>query len=67
MGVRKLERKEYITAEFLYRSPVSSFIGLFKVFPELCKLARKVKADPGGAIMEIWDIPDNEILYRMEI
>lgn len=59
--VKELEKKEYLTVDFPYRNPFSSFMGVLKVHPQL------KKAGSEGFVMEIWDIPNKKIEYRKEI
>lgn len=62
--VKEFPKKQYLTAEFPYRNPFSSLIGLVKVYPKLNKPALNLNPENDGAIMEIWDIPNKQIIYR---
>ncbi len=57
--VKQLETKDYLTAEFPFKGKLSSIFGILKVYPKL--------NEGSGPVMEIWDIPNNKILYRKEI
>ena len=58
--------KKYITAEFPYKSNVSIILGVLKVYPAMMKFVKDNNYDEKGAIMEIYDISNNRILYRKE-
>lgn len=64
--IRVLPVKEYITAEFPYKGKMSVMIGLMKVYPALMKYVKANKFAETGPIMEIYDLPNNKILYRKE-
>ena len=65
--VKTLPEKKYLTVEFPYRNPLSSLMGIFKVYPVLKKEAQKINPGFEGSVMEIWDIPQKKIFYRKEI
>lgn len=65
-NVRVLPVKEYITAEFPYKGKMSVMIGLMKVYPALIKYVKANDYAQTGPIMEIYDLPNNKILYRKE-
>ena len=58
--------KEYITAEFPFKGKMSIMIGLVKVYPALLKYVKANGYSEAGPIMEIYDMPNNKILYRKE-
>lgn len=65
-NIRVLPVKEYITAEFPYKGKMSVMIGLMKVYPALMKYVKANDYAETGPIMEIYDLPNNKILYRKE-
>jgi effector-binding domain-containing protein len=65
-NVKVLPVKEYITAEFPYKGKMSVMIGLMKVYPALMKYVKANNYAQAGPIMEIYDLPNNKILYRKE-
>lgn len=64
---RTFPSKKYITAEFPYKGKASVIFGVMKVIPALAKYAVKKGYDEDGAIMEIYDVPNQKIFYRKEI
>jgi len=58
--------KNYITAEFPFKGKMSIMIGVMKVYPSLMKFAKENGYSEVGPIMEIYDMPDNKIIYRKE-
>ncbi|MDP4239191.1 MAG: hypothetical protein Q8904_06950, partial [Bacteroidota bacterium] len=58
--------KRYITAEFPFKGRMSILIGILKIYPALTKYAKKNGYGETGPIMEIYDMPNNKILYRKE-
>lgn len=64
--IKVLPRKQYITTEFPFKGKVSIIFSLMKVYPALHKFAEKNKLN-GGAVMEIYDMPNKMIFYRQEI
>jgi DNA gyrase inhibitor GyrI len=65
--VKVFPEGDYLVAEFPYKNKLSVFMSLAKVYPALNKYAEKHNYHPNGFVMEIYDIPNNKILYRMEI
>ncbi len=66
-NIKTFPEKEYITAEFPYKGKTSIFISIMKVYPALNKFAQQKGLNEEGAVMEIYDIPNNKILYRKEL
>ncbi len=58
--------KKYIVSSFPYRTKASVIFSLLKVYPALNKYAEKNNLT-GGPVMEIYDIPNKKIYYRMEL
>ena len=65
-NVRVCPVKNYITAEFPYKGKVSIMIGLMKVYPALKEYVKLYGYTETGPVMEIYDMPDNKIFYRIE-
>lgn len=64
---RKINQKSYIVAEFPYKSKISIFFGIFKVYPALQKFSESNGYTKDGEIMEIYDMQNKKIQYRREI
>jgi len=64
--IKVLPVKDYITAEFPYKGKMSILIGLMKVYPALLKNVKANGYSEEGPIMEIYDLPNNKILYLKE-
>lgn len=62
-----LQNKKYITTEFPYKGKLSVMLSIMKVYPALSKYAKEKGYNEDGAVMEIYDIPNDKILYRKEI
>ena len=65
--IKQIEEKEYIVTEFPYKGKISVFFSIMKVYPALQKYARAKRLGEDGSVTEIYDIPNNRILYRKEI
>jgi len=64
---RIFPNKEYITTTFPYKGKLSLIFSIMKVYPALNKFAIKNGYNENGAVMEIYDIPNKQILYRKEL
>ncbi len=64
---KELPKKEYIVCEFPYRGKISVLFSILKVYPALGKYAKENGYKEDGAVIEIYDIPSNRIMYRKEI
>jgi len=64
--IKVLPEKEYITTVFPFKGKMSIMVSLMKVYPALGKFAQKHELK-GGAVMEIYDMPNKKIYYRQEI
>ncbi len=65
--IRTFPEKEYIITEFPYKGKISIFFSIMKVYPALNKFAKKNSFNEESAVMEIYDVPNNKILYRKEL
>ena len=65
--VRTLLEKDYIITEFPYKGKTSIFFGIMKVYPALNKFAILNEYKEDSPVMEIYDVPNNKILYRKEL
>jgi len=65
--IKVLPKKQYIVAEFPYEGKLSIMVSIMKVYPSLKKYAEKNGFETNGAVMEIYDIPNGQILYREEL
>jgi len=57
----------YITTEFPFKGKMSVMIGILKVYPAMNKYIKENGLSEKGAVMEIYDTPNEKILYRKEI
>lgn len=64
--VKSFPRKAYIVTEFPFNGPVSVFIGVVKVYPAMNDYLKQHGYSEQGAVMEIYDTPNNKIVYRKE-
>ncbi|GHT50483.1 hypothetical protein AGMMS49982_05880 [Bacteroidia bacterium] len=55
-----------IVTEFPYKGMMSIFVGIMKVYPALAQYAKE-NGYAGGAVMEIYDVPNKTIIYRQEL
>jgi hypothetical protein len=65
--IRPLLEKEYIITEFPYKGKTSTLLGIMKVYPALNKFAKLNGYKEDSPVMEIYDVPNNKILYRKEL
>lgn len=65
--IKVLDKKKYITTEFPYKGKMSVMFSIMKVYPALNKYAKENGYNVDGAVMEIYDIPNDRMLYRKEI
>ena len=65
--IRTFPEKEYIITAFPYKGKISIFLGIMKVSRALNKFTKLNGYKEDGPVMEIYDIPNNKILYRKEL
>ncbi|MBC8754100.1 GyrI-like domain-containing protein [Kordia sp. YSTF-M3] len=65
--IRTFPEKEYMITEFPYKGKISIFFSIMKVYPALNKYAKLNGYQEDTPVMEIYDIPNNKILYRKEL
>lgn len=58
--------RKYITTEFPYKGKMSIMMSVLKVYPAMIKYVQDNGYSEKGPIMEIYDFPNNKILYRKE-
>ncbi|MDR0969926.1 MAG: GyrI-like domain-containing protein [Lentimicrobiaceae bacterium] len=61
--VKTLPVEMYLVAEFPFKSPLSIFIGMSKVYPAMTKYVAQHQLND-GLVMEIYDVPNKKIIYR---
>ena len=66
-AIRTFLEKEYIITEFPYKGKPSIFLGIMKVYPALNNFVKLNGFKEDSFVMEIYDIPNNKILYRKEL
>ena len=64
---RTFSKKKYIITEFPYKGKVSIFFSIMKVYPALNKFAEQNGFNEESAVMEMYDVSNNKILYRKEL
>lgn len=65
--IKQFSKSQYIIAEFPIKWFFSYTMWIIKVHPKLEEFAIENKLDPNSPVMEIYDIPNNKIIYRKEI
>lgn len=64
----KIPDKEImITTEFPFKGGLSVIFSIMKVYPALKKYAESKSYNPDTYVMEIYDVPNKKIMYRMKI
>ena len=63
--VKTLPKGTYTMTEFPYKGMMSILVGLMKVYPEMHKQHAKGNIEIDGPIMEIYDVPNKKIIYRI--
>jgi len=66
-ATRTFPQKKYITTEFPYKGKISIIFSIMRVYPVLKEFAKENGYAEDSAVMEIYDIPNNKILYRKVI
>ena len=64
--VKQIPRWTYVIAEYPIRWNLSYVLGVFKIYPALEKFSKENKLDNNVSITEIYDIPNEKIIYRQE-
>ena len=65
--IRIFPKGKYIITEFPYKGKISIFFSIMKVYPALTNFSMKNGYVEDSAVMEIYDIPNNKIIYRKVI
>ncbi len=63
-NIKEIPRQNSMVVEFPYKNPLSVFIGIMKVYPEMNKFIEENKLEQ-KEIMEIYDVPAKNIIYIM--
>ncbi|NLK92183.1 MAG: hypothetical protein GX273_03505 [Bacteroidales bacterium] len=63
--IKEIPAKKYLTATFPYKGQLSIFIGICRVYPALHHYVIKNNIPPIGAVMEVYDVPNKQIHYRI--
>ncbi|WP_462319185.1 hypothetical protein, partial [Marinilabilia sp.] len=56
----------YVVTEFPNKGKLSVMMGIFKVYPAISKYFKSEGLDEKGAVMEIYDVPNQTIIYRKD-
>lgn len=59
--------KRYLVTEFPYKNKMSVIFSLMKVYPAMNKYCKVNNLSGESPVMEIYDIPDCKIKYRIEL
>lgn len=66
-NIKTYPYKKYLVTEFPYKGNFSIFTGIMRVYPAIHKYIKNNDLKIDGHIMEIYDIPNKKIIYRVEI
>ncbi len=66
-NIKTYPHKKYLVTEFPYKDNFSIFTGIMRVYPAIHKYIESNDLKIDGHIMEIYDIPNKKIIYRVEI
>jgi effector-binding domain-containing protein len=66
-NIKTFPKKQYMIAEFPYKGKLSVMFSMMKVYPALNKYAEENGYQKDTPVMEIYDVPNNKIIYRKEI
>ncbi len=66
-NIKNLPKEEYIVTEFPYKNTMSVFFSLMKVYPALTKYAKENNHREDTPVTEIYDIPNNKIIYLKKL
>lgn len=64
--VRRFPEKTYVVTEFPNKGKPSVMMGIFKVYPAINKFVETAGLNKEGAVMELYDMPNNIIMYRKD-
>jgi hypothetical protein len=64
--VKQIDKKQSLVTEFPFTTPLSIMLGVVKVYPEINRYIKE-KGYKNNAIMEIYDMLNKKITYRMEL
>jgi ribosomal protein S24E len=65
--IMELPIQKYLTTEFPYKNRLSVILSIIKVYPALNRFVKANDFEEDTPVIEIYDIPNNKILYRKEI
>ncbi len=65
--VKTFPKSTYLCSDFPFKSKISMFFALAKVYPAMEKYLTKKQWKEDGFVMEIYDIPNKKIYYRKKI
>lgn len=64
-NTKELPKGDYPTIKFPYKGKLSVIVGLLKVYPALNKFKEENKEYQDSFAIEVWDIPNKMIIYRI--
>jgi len=64
--VKILPKGKYIVSEFSLKGTPSFIVGMMKVYPAIEEYCNKNKITTASPIMEIYDVPNEKIVYRLQ-
>jgi len=65
--IKTLPEKEYLVSEFPFKGMMSVLVGIMKVYPAVDKYLEGKNIKKADAMMEIYDVPNKKLYYRMEM
>jgi len=65
--IKSCPEGNYIVTEFPFKSKLSVFVGIMRVYPAINKYIKEKGYSEEGSIMEIYDVPKKKIIYRKQI
>lgn len=65
--IKQFPDERYIVTSFPYKNKMSVIFSIMRVYPKLREFAEKNGHSLEAPVMEIYDVPNKKILYRMKI
>ena len=65
--VKIIPETDYLVAEFPFKGKTSIILGIMKVYPAINKYMNANGLSEKGAVIELYDTPNQKIIYRKEI
>jgi effector-binding domain-containing protein len=65
--VKIFPKEKYLNTEFPYKGTASIFVAIAKVYPAMNEFVEENNYNETGFVMEIYDIPNEKIIYRKKL